>query len=130
MRTFQRWRAGDGLQRGDGRPLTDRPTPAHALTEAERAEILAVANEPHFAELPPALMVPTPPAPLLGAVTKNGIFGDGTVELRGLEVTLAGCTRLGAGVLTSAVPGSLFAGIGAAQAGAVTGDEVVAFFAG
>jgi len=57
-RTVQRWRAGDGLQQGDARPLAERPTPAHALTEAERAEILAVANEPRFAELPPARIVP------------------------------------------------------------------------
>jgi transposase InsO family protein len=57
-RTLQRWRAGDGLQRGDGRPLADRPPPAHALSEAERAALLAVANEPRFAELPPARIVP------------------------------------------------------------------------
>jgi transposase InsO family protein len=57
-RTLQRWKAGDGLQSGDGRPLADRPTPAHALTDAERAALLAVANEPRFAELPPARIVP------------------------------------------------------------------------
>lgn len=57
-RTFQRWKAGAGLQRGDGRPLADHPTPSHALTEAECAEILAVANEPRFADLPPARIVP------------------------------------------------------------------------
>lgn len=57
-RTLQRWKAGDGLQNGDGRPLADRPAPAHALTHAERAALLAVANEPRFAELPPARIVP------------------------------------------------------------------------
>ena len=31
VRTLQRWKAGDGLQAGDGRPAAVRPTPAHAL---------------------------------------------------------------------------------------------------
>lgn len=57
-RTLQRWQAGDGLVRGDARPRAERPRPAHALTEAERAEILRVANEPRFAEVPPARIVP------------------------------------------------------------------------
>jgi putative transposase len=35
-----------------------RPTPSHALTEAERAEVLRVANEPRFADMPPARIVP------------------------------------------------------------------------
>jgi len=56
-RTYPRWQA-DADRRGDGRPLAERPKPAHALSETERAEILAVANEPRFAELPPARMVP------------------------------------------------------------------------
>ena len=56
-RTYQRWQA-DADRRGDGRPLAERPKPAHALSETERAEILAVANEPRFAELPPARIVP------------------------------------------------------------------------
>lgn len=59
VRTLQRWRAGDGLQRGDGRPLAVRPTPAHALSAAERQQILCVANEPRFADMPPARIVPT-----------------------------------------------------------------------
>jgi putative transposase len=45
-------------RRGDRRPDTDRPVPSHALSEAERARILAVANEPRFAETPPARIVP------------------------------------------------------------------------
>ena len=56
-RTYQRWQA-DADRRGDGRPMAERPKPAHALSETERAEILAVANEPRFAELPPARIVP------------------------------------------------------------------------
>lgn len=59
VRTLQRWKADDGLQVGDRRPLADRPIPAHALTEEERARILAVANEPRFADQPPARIVPT-----------------------------------------------------------------------
>jgi transposase InsO family protein len=35
-----------------------RPTPTHALTEAERAQVLSVANEPRFADVPPARIVP------------------------------------------------------------------------
>jgi len=57
-RTLQRWRTEDGAVRSDGRPQAHHPTPAHALTTEERAQILAVANEPRFAELPPARIVP------------------------------------------------------------------------
>jgi transposase InsO family protein len=57
-RTLQRWQAGDGLSRGDRRPDADRPMPSHALTAAERARIIEVANEPRFAETPPARIVP------------------------------------------------------------------------
>lgn len=35
-----------------------RPPPAHALSDAERAHLLAVANEPRFAAVPPARIVP------------------------------------------------------------------------
>jgi hypothetical protein len=58
LRTLQRWQAGDGLKTGDGRPAAVRPIPAHALSEAERAEVLRVANEPRFADVPPARIVP------------------------------------------------------------------------
>ena len=58
VRTLQRWRAGDGLARGDGRPLAVHPTPGHALSPAERQQILRVANEPRFADMPPARIVP------------------------------------------------------------------------
>jgi transposase InsO family protein len=57
-RTLQRWRAGDGLQRGDARPHAVRPTPGHALSAAEREQILRVVNEPRFADMPPARIVP------------------------------------------------------------------------
>ena len=58
-RTLQRWQAGDGLTTGDRRPTAHRPVPSHALSEAERARIIEVANEPRFAETPPARIVPT-----------------------------------------------------------------------
>ncbi len=58
VRTLQRWQAHEGLNSGDGRPRAARPIPAHALTPAERAEVLRVANEPRFAALPPARIVP------------------------------------------------------------------------
>lgn len=58
LRTLQRWQAHEGLTRGDGRPVAVRPMPSHALTPDERAQILAVANEPRFACVPPARIVP------------------------------------------------------------------------
>nr|WP_169747529.1 helix-turn-helix domain-containing protein [Belnapia moabensis] len=59
LRTFQRWRAGDGQVRADRRPEVIRPRPAHALSEAERARIVELANQPRFASTPPARIVPT-----------------------------------------------------------------------
>ena len=58
-RTVQRWHAGKGRATADRRADADRPTPAHALSEAERARIVAVANEPRFTDMPPAGIVPT-----------------------------------------------------------------------
>lgn len=58
-RTLQRWKAGAGLQNGDARPQAVRSEPAHALSAAERERIVQVANEPRFADLPPARIVPT-----------------------------------------------------------------------
>jgi hypothetical protein len=51
-RTLQRWKTGDGLSNGDRRPDADRPAPSHALSEAEQARIIAVANESRFSETP------------------------------------------------------------------------------
>ena len=56
--TLRRWKAGDGSIQEDRRPDAERPVPSHALSEAERAQIVAVANEPRFAETPPARIVP------------------------------------------------------------------------
>jgi putative transposase len=58
VRTLQRWQANEGLQRGDARPHAVRPTPAHALSAEEREQVLRVANEPRFADMPPARIVP------------------------------------------------------------------------
>jgi putative transposase len=57
-RTLQRWKAGVGLVTGDRRPDADRAVPSHALSEAERAKIVAICNELRFAETPPARIVP------------------------------------------------------------------------
>jgi len=57
VRTLQRWRR-EGLESGDRRPHAIRPTPAHALSAHERARMVQIANEPRFAELPPARIVP------------------------------------------------------------------------
>lgn len=40
VRTLQRWKAGEGLVKGEGRPAAVRPAPAHALSPAERAHVL------------------------------------------------------------------------------------------
>ena len=58
LRTLQRWKAHQGLVEGDGRPQAARPLPSHALSEAERVRLLVVANEPRFAAVPPARIVP------------------------------------------------------------------------
>ena len=55
VRTLRRWQA-DGT--GDGRADAQRPLPSHALTSDEKAAMLQVANEPRFAEMPPARIVP------------------------------------------------------------------------
>lgn len=58
LRTLQRWKARDGLVAGDGRPQAIRPLPTHALSPAERTRVLSIANEPRFADVPPARIVP------------------------------------------------------------------------
>ena len=58
-RTLQRWETNAGLRDGDARPRASRPVPVHALSAQEREQILRIANEPRFAALPPARIVPT-----------------------------------------------------------------------
>jgi putative transposase len=57
-RTLQRWQVDDGLVTGDRRPAAVRPAPAHTLSPEERSAVLQVVNEPRFADLPPARIVP------------------------------------------------------------------------
>lgn len=66
VRTLQRWQSDDDLLHGDRRPDAKRPVPSHALSETERAQIIAVANEPRFADTPPARIVP--------ALADDGIY--------------------------------------------------------
>ena len=66
VRTLQRWKNNDGLSHGDRRPDAERRVPSHALSQAERDLIVAVANEPRFAETPPARIVP--------ALADDGIY--------------------------------------------------------
>ena len=57
-RTVQRWQAGnDETVNADRRPQRQY-TPSHKLTDAERAEVLAVANSDAFRDLPPSQIVP------------------------------------------------------------------------
>ena len=57
-RTLQRWRSR-GEVKADGRKAAGlRRTPANKLSEAERQQILDVANEPEFAAMPPSQIVP------------------------------------------------------------------------
>lgn len=57
VRTLQRWQR-EGLHRGDRRPQAVRHTPVHALSTSDREQIVRIANEPRFVELPPARIVP------------------------------------------------------------------------
>ena len=58
VRTFQRWVRDGERVRADGRPVALRPAPRHKLSEAERQQILEVANSAEFASLPPSQIVP------------------------------------------------------------------------
>jgi hypothetical protein len=58
VRILQRWRTTDGLTSGDARPRAVRPIPAHALSAEERDRVLAVANEPRFADMALGRIIP------------------------------------------------------------------------
>ena len=58
VRTLPRWTADGGLVAGDRRPSAVRPVPAHALSAEVRQAVPQVANEPRFADMPPARIVP------------------------------------------------------------------------
>lgn len=53
IRSHQRWLRGVSVI-ADARPRAQRPTPANKLSAAERAAIIACANEARFASLPPS----------------------------------------------------------------------------
>ena len=57
-RTLQRWHQ-EGSLKADGRKAASQQrTPANRLSEAERQQLLAIANESEFAALPPSQIVP------------------------------------------------------------------------
>jgi transposase InsO family protein len=59
LRTLQRWRQEGGALKADGRKAASQQrTPANRLSAAERQQILAIANEPEFADMPPSQIVP------------------------------------------------------------------------
>jgi len=57
-RTYRRWVGENGTVEADARPEAQRPTPANALSEAEREHLVEVACRPEFASLPPSQIVP------------------------------------------------------------------------
>jgi len=59
LRTFQRWVCDGDAVLADGRTTTERPLPGNQLSEAERQQILEVANSAEFASLPPSQIVPS-----------------------------------------------------------------------
>ena len=57
-RTLQRWRE-DAQVKADGRKAAaQQREPANKLSAHERQQILAIANQPEFAHLPPSQIVP------------------------------------------------------------------------
>ena len=58
VRTLLRWKRCEGLEHADRRPQAVCPRSAHPLSETERDQVLQMSNEPRFAELPPARIVP------------------------------------------------------------------------
>ncbi|SEA98982.1 Homeodomain-like domain-containing protein [Lonsdalea quercina] len=54
LSTWRRWNG----QAEDRRPTAVRPVPANKLTAEEEHQIVAVCNEPEYASLPPAQIVP------------------------------------------------------------------------
>ena len=58
LRILQRGKRASGLERVDRGPRDIHRVPAHALSAAEREELLKCVNEPCFAEMPLARIVP------------------------------------------------------------------------
>ena len=57
-RTVQRWRQGDKVKTDGRKAGAQGRVPANKLADGERDEILATANTPQFAHLPPSQIVP------------------------------------------------------------------------
>ena len=57
-RTIQRYRQDDQVSLDKRKSAASHRTPANKLTDAERSEILRVANFPEFADKPPSQIVP------------------------------------------------------------------------
>jgi putative transposase len=58
IRTIQRWHRRDGSVREDALPAAKHPTPRTKLFEFERVCIVDTINQPEFADLPSAAIVP------------------------------------------------------------------------
>ena len=57
IRTLQRW-VEDGEVKADQRALVKRPEPRNKLSEAERARVVEISNQPEYASLAPSQIVP------------------------------------------------------------------------
>jgi len=57
LRTYRRW-YHQGVVQSDQRSQAVRPAPTHQLTEQEKQRIIAIANQPEYADLPPSQIVP------------------------------------------------------------------------
>ena len=57
VRIWQRWVSGDTVQ-ADGRPDAAGPTPASKLSADQQCVVLAMCQEPRFADTPPTQIVP------------------------------------------------------------------------
>jgi putative transposase len=58
LRSVQRWREAGGVKVDGRQAATQHRTPAHALSPAERAAVLAVVNRPEWADQSPKQIVP------------------------------------------------------------------------
>jgi putative transposase len=59
LRTFQRWMGNGDAMLADRRTTTGRAPPSNKLSEAERQQILELANSEEFASLAPSQIVPS-----------------------------------------------------------------------
>lgn len=85
--TLRCWQTGDSVVFEDRRPGDVGPTPSHALTESERAQIVAVTNQLRFADTPPARIVPALADEGVYIATESsfhrGLRAQGQIDRRG-----------------------------------------------